>query len=164
MILIGSEGLVRPFVTTLGLNDGRYYFTRPANFPPYEELQDGTIIQSHPLFGDFPYEQYADLQFYNMMGESPALDLEGLDLADGDPVIRMIHSYQVNRPLGYLVERKVGAGYLVVTSMKFDQSLPESQYLLGQMARYAQAGQWNACAEISEKAIRMLISGTNIDV
>lgn len=163
VILIGSEGLVRPFVTTLGLNDGRYYFTRPANFPPYEELQDGTIIQPHPIFGDFPCETYADLQFYNMMGESPALDLEGLDLADSDPIIRMIHSYQVNRPLGYLVERKLGDGYIAVTSMKIDDSLPESMYLLGQMARYAQAGQWQACPEISALAIEKLISGTNID-
>ena len=98
LILFSSEGLVRPFLSCLGLAKGKYYFTKPANFPPFEELQAGTIIQNHPMFGDFPHEGFADLQFYNMLGESPAFDIGPLGLNDEDPVIRMMHSSMVARP------------------------------------------------------------------
>ncbi len=93
LILIGAEGLVRPFQPILNLEVGRYYFTHPASFPPYEELQSGTIIQDHPIFGDFPKGDFADLQFYNMIAENAPLDLEPLDLAEEDPIIRVLHSY-----------------------------------------------------------------------
>ena len=73
-----GEGFTRPFGEHLGLKDGRYFFTKPASFPPYEEQQHGTIIRDHPMLGDFPHESYADMQFYNLIGESPAIDLEPL--------------------------------------------------------------------------------------
>ena len=163
VVLCGSEGLVRPFVPILGLNKGRYFFTRPASFPPYEELQCGTIVQTHPIFGSFPHGGYADLQFYNMIAESPALDLEGLGLADGDPIIRSIHSYQVGRPLGYLLERRLGRGGIVVTSMNLDPALPEAAYLLREITRYASNADFSDLPEVTDTALAALVSGTNID-
>ncbi len=163
LILIGAEGLVRPFQPILNLEVGRYYFTHPASFPPYEELQSGTIIQDHPIFGDFPKGDFADLQFYNMIAENAPLDLEPLDLVEVDPIIRVLHSYQVSRQLGHLVERKLGAGRIVVTSMNLLGELPEAQYLLSQMARYCMDDALADCPELSEKALAQLVSGTNID-
>lgn len=163
LILIGSEGLVRPFSPFLSLTVGRYFFTRPASFPPYEDLQSGTIICDHPMFGDFPHGAYADLQFYNMIAESPALDLEPLELTDTDPVIRMLHSYQVGRQLGYIIERRMGKGNIIVTSLNLSAELAEARYLLGNMANYAKSRDWADAPEISESAIEKLVSGTNID-
>lgn len=164
VILMASEGLVRPYLPFLSLNTGRYFFTRPASYPPYEELQSGTIILDHPILGDFPHEGLADLQFYNMIAESPALDLEGLGLHDGaDPIIRQLHAYQIQRPLGYLIERRLGKGRIIVNALKIDDVLPESKYLLHQMIGYAESKNWADAPEITPDALERLISGSNID-
>ena len=164
VILMASEGLIRPYLPFLSLNTGRYFFTRPASYPPYEELQSGTIILDHPIFGDFPHEEFADLQFYNMIAESPALDLEGLGLHDGaDPIIRQLHSYQIQRPLAYLIERRLGKGLMIVNALNIDDSIPESRYLLRQMIDYAQSKHWADVPEITPDALERLISGSNID-
>ncbi len=164
VILNGGEGLVRPFNVVLHLEKGRYFFTKPASFPPYEEQQSGTIIKEHRMFGDIPHESYADLMFYNMIAESPALDLEPLGLNDADPIIRMLHAYQVCRSLGYLVERRFGKGLVIVSSLCFDDKYPESRYLLSRITEYAASGDWEDAPELSEKSIQALMLGTNIDV
>ncbi len=155
--------LVRPFCPILRLNTGRYFFTRPANFPPFEELQNGTIIQSHPILGDFPADNYADLQFYRLIAEMPAIDLEPLGLADEDPIIRMIHSYYVNRSLGYIVERQYGAGRLVLTSMDIFSDNPEAQYLLDQICAYELSGNKAPCTALSEFSLLQIMKATEID-
>ncbi|MBI3920967.1 MAG: hypothetical protein HY318_06055, partial [Armatimonadetes bacterium] len=56
VILAASEGLVRPFRPKFGFTLGHYFFTPPANYPPYEDGHDGTLITQHPMLGDFPHE------------------------------------------------------------------------------------------------------------
>ena len=163
VIVNGGEGLIRPFDPVQHLSVGRYFFSKPASYPPYEELQSGTIIKHNKMFGDMPHRKYADLMFYNMIGESPALDLEPLGLNDEDPVIRMIHAYQVCRSLGYLVERKLGKGLLIVTSLCIDEKFIESMYFLSKVTEYAVNGDWEDSPQISQDSINKLISGTNID-
>ena len=163
VILKAAEGLVRPFSPILHLSKGKYYFTRPASYPIYEELQSGTVIKEHKIFGTFPYESHADLQFYRMIGESPALDLEGLDLADFDPIIRSVHSYQIGRPLGYLLSRRVGNGAVIVSALNFSPAFPESRYLLREISQYAKEGDFEDLPQMSEAALQNLIIGTNID-
>jgi len=158
VILGSSEGLVRPFLQVLGLTEGRYFFTKPANFPPLEELQAGTIIRDHPMLGDFPHENFADLQFYNLIGESPAFDIGSLGLNDEDPVIRMLHSSFVARPLALLLERSLGKGRIIMTAMDMDRKFPEARYLLKQICRYALGGDKPACAEMSESTLEKLLA------
>ena len=98
-----------------------------------------------------------------MIGESPALDLEGLDLADFDPIIRSVHSYQIGRPLGYLLLRRIGKGAVIVSALNFSPAFPESMYLLREISQYAKKGDFADAPPISETALQNLISGTNID-
>lgn len=158
LILFSSEGLVRPFLSCLGLAKGKYYFTKPANFPPFEELQAGTIIQNHPMFGDFPHEGFADLQFYNMLGESPAFDIGPLGLNDEDPVIRMMHSSMVARPLGSLIERSLGDGRIIMIALDMNSTNPEAAYLLRQICLYTLRGDKPACAEMSRDTLDMILT------
>ncbi len=155
VLLAASEGLVRSFQPKLGMRD-QYFFTPPANYPPYEDGQNGTIISDHPLFGDFPHEGFADLQFYRLITGQPPLDLEPLGLAAGTPILRVIHSYPVSRPLAYLVERRWGQGGLVITALNLDQTWPEARWLAGEMCRYA-AGEAFApelhCEEMTVKRL-----------
>ena len=159
-VVVAAEGLVRPMRSKLGLEKGRYFFTPPANYPPYEDGLDGTIIRRHPMLGDFPHEGFADLQFYRILGESPPIDLEPLGLHVKDPVLRAMHTYMVGRPLGYLVEIKVGTGGLVLCSLGLDQALPEARYLLQQICRYAAGDQFRPELEPSGEELEFLKRST----
>jgi len=162
VVLAASEGLVRPFGPKLGLSVGRYFFTPPANYPPYEDGHDGTIILDHPMLGEFPHEGFADLHFYRLMGEAPPLELESLGLSDADPVIRAMHSYPVGRSLGYLVERRFGKGGIIVTALDLDQSLPEARYLLGALCAHAGGDAFAPGRELGDPALAAIRSGTMI--
>jgi len=133
VLLAASEGLVRPHRPLFGYV--RHFLTPPANYGPYEDGQNGTIIRDHPLLGDFPHEGWADLPFFRVIDGAPPLMLEPFGLADEDPIVRAIHRYPVLHPLGYLVERSCGAGRLIVSALDFQPAWPEARYLLHCLSR-----------------------------
>lgn len=162
IILAASEGLVRPFRPKFGFILGHYFFTPPANYPPYEDGHDGTIIIVHPILGDLPHEGFADLQFFRMIANSPPLELEPLGLNDGDPVIRVMHSYPVCRSLAYLVERGLGRGGMIICALDLDQSLPEARCLLAGMCEYAAGDQFRPAVALSEASLQRLAAATRL--
>jgi len=141
-LIAATEGLVRPFMPKLGLGTGRYFFTPPANYPPYENANAGTIIARHPMLGDFPHEGFADLQLYRLIAESPPLDLDGLGAARKDPVIRSLNTFHLCGALGYLAEFRLGKGGVIVSALGLDQKLPEARYLLAQVLTHAAGGRF----------------------
>jgi hypothetical protein len=146
VILAAGKGLVRPHPPLFGYV--KYFFTPPANYQPYDQGQNGTIILDHPALGDFPHEGFADLQFFRLMEESPPLDLDALGLAKSDPVIRVIHRYPVFHPLAYLMECSVGKGGLVLCAMELNPSWPESRYLLAQLCTRAENKDFRPAAQL----------------
>ena len=76
VILVATEGLVRPHHQLFGYV--KYFFTPPANYSPYEDGQNGTVIRNHAMLGGFPHEGFADFQFFRLIDEAPPLDLEPL--------------------------------------------------------------------------------------
>jgi beta-galactosidase len=139
-----------------------YFFTPAANFQPYEDGQNGTIVANHPALGDFPHEEFSDLQFFRLMETAPPLDLERLDLAQGDPVIRVIHRYPVCRPLAHLLERSVGKGGLIFSALDLKASWPEARYLLTQFGMYAGGERFHPTAELSDTALRNIAKCTAV--
>ena len=135
VLLAASEGLVRPHPPNFGYV--RYFLTPPANYGPFEDGQNGTVISDHPLLGHFPHEGFADLPFFRIIDGAPPLALEPLGLNDEDPIVRTIHRYPVLHPLGYLVERSCGAGRLIISALDLQPSWPEARYLLDCICRAA---------------------------
>lgn len=150
VLLAAGEGLVRPHHPLFGYV--KYFFTPPANYAPYEDGQNGTVIADHPILCGFPHEGFADLQFFRMIDNAPPLDLEPLGLADVEPVIRVIHRYPVLRPLGYLVERRVGAGGLLLSSLEFNPAWIEARWLLANLCRGFAAGGLDGVPALSAEA------------
>lgn len=136
IFLVASEGLVRPFYPKLGLIHGRYFFTPPANYPPYEDGYSGTIVRNHKMLGDFPNEGFCDLQFYRMVAESPAISLQPFSLLKQKPVIQVFSTYYVCHPLAHLIEFGVGKGGIIISSLNFNPDLPEAKYLLSNILKY----------------------------
>jgi hypothetical protein len=135
VILAATEGLVRPHPPNFGYV--HYYFTPPANYSPYEDGQNGTLVADHPMLGAFPHEGVADLHWFRMIDQAPPLDLEPLGLTEGEPVVRAIHRYPVCRSLGYLHEVAVGHGRLMVCGLQLSPQWVEARYLLAQLCAYA---------------------------
>jgi hypothetical protein len=160
VLLIATEGLLRPFNPKFGFTLGHYYFTPPANYPPYEDGHDGTILAHHPALGDLPHDGWADLLFFRMIADAPPLDLEPLGLTAADPILRVLHSYPVCRPLGYLYEARVGEGGLLISALNLDQSWPEALYLLRQLRAYLSGDDFNPSAPLSDRSISALLSAT----
>jgi beta-galactosidase len=161
-VLAATEALLRPFPPKFGLALGHYFFTPPANYPPYEDGHDGTIILDHPMLGDLPHEGFADLHFFRLITDHAPLDLEPHGLTGADPVIRVLHSYSVARPLGYLAEVGIGAGRLVICALGLDQSLPEARYLLGRICAYASGGELSPAPQLSDAGLAAIVSATRI--
>jgi hypothetical protein len=154
VILAAGEGLVRPHPPLFGYVN--YFFTPPANYAPYEDGQNGTVVADHPLLAGFPHEGFANLQCFRMIDNAPPLDLEPLGLADAAPVIRVIHRYPVLRPLGYLVARRVGAGGLLMSSLAFNPAWIEARWLLAALCRRLAADDWHPAVELSAAAAARL--------
>ena len=83
--------------------------------------------------------------------------LEPLGLAGGDPVIRVIHRYPTQHPLGYLVERRLGAGGLIICSLELDPDWIEARWLLERLCRYAGSDAWNPALELTPAAQTRLL-------
>ena len=160
VFLVASEGLVRPFYPTL--LEGRYFFTRPAEYPPYEDGNAGTIVQNHPMLADFPHEGFCDLQFYRMVAESPPISLDPLGSLNQEPVIRAFSSYFVCHPLAYLIELNLGKGGLIVSALNLDQSFPEARHLLSSILHYAVSDRFKPKDDISEQALHHLSAETRL--
>lgn len=166
VLLAASEGLVRPFRPKFGFTEGQYFFTPPANYPPYEDGHDGTIVQDHPMLAGFPHEGFADWQFFNLVEKAPPLELEPLGLNGADPVIRVMHSFPVGRSLGYLVEAAVAGGPagrrggLVITALSLEPDRVEARHLLASLIAYASGPDFAPTLELGSEAIEALMEGT----
>lgn len=163
VILAASEGLVRPMRNKGTQIKGEQYFnTPPAHYPPHEDGHDGTILAEHPVFGDFPHEGFADLQFYRMIFNTPAIDLEALGLNSGDPAFRQMHSYSVCRPLSYLINAAIGKGGLIICALNLDSSFPEARYLFSCICRYAVSGRFKPDVVIDDDTYNRIKKGTDV--
>ena len=69
----------------------------------------GTWIDaSHPVFNDFPTDNYADWQWWDILNHATAMELN--ELSQLTPLIQSIDSYETNHKLGIAYEAKVGKG------------------------------------------------------
>jgi len=160
--LAAPDSITRGFDTHWsGINEGKYFFTPPANYPPYEDGHNGTILQNHPVFGDIPHGGFADLNFYRLMA-NPPLDLEPLELSAWDPMFRVIHRYPCCYSLGYITECKIGKGSLLICSLDLNQALPEASYMLKCIHEYVLSEEFMPENELSREAVEKLIRLTNI--
>lgn len=154
-ILVGTEKIVRAHpVSHFASNN--YFFTPPANYPPYSDGQNGAVIISHPVIDGFIHHGFADLNFYRLIQDAPPIDLSGFQLNDHDPIIRVIHRFPVCYPLAYLLERQIGKGRLMICALEFDEKWPEARYLLNSLISYLQGTNKAPCFELNDRQVALV--------
>ncbi|MGH9371666.1 MAG: glycoside hydrolase family 2 protein [Vicinamibacterales bacterium] len=107
----------------------------------------GTVVRDHPALHGFPHQGFGDLQFFNLMDGAVPLPLDKW-VSGFQPIMGGIRttagflskSKDLSR-VGYVFEARVGAGRLLVTSLRFrehlDEAFPEAIYLFDRLLRYA---------------------------
>ena len=114
------------------------------------------------MLGNFSHEGFCDLQFFRMIDKSPPIELDPFGELKDEPVIRQIGTYQVCQKLAYLMEFVIGRGGMIISALDLDPKLPEANYLLSQILRYAAGKDFRPKDRLSRKAIEYLISETNL--
>ena len=83
----------------------------------------GAYIQArHPLFRDFPTDEWQDLQWWELTNRAQCMNLAEFP-ADYQPIVQPIDTWHLSRKLGMLVEANVLGGRLVLTTLDLDSDL-----------------------------------------
>ena len=80
------------------------------------------IDKQHPLFKSFPTDDWANLNWWELLNKAQVMNLRELP-ADYQPAIQPIDTWHVSRKLGMMVEAQVGKGKLLMTTMDLDSDL-----------------------------------------
>ena len=113
------------------------HFWNPIMFK-WNPMIVGTLIDSkHPAFADFPTDSYADWQWWDILNNARAMEIDALK--DVTPIIQSIDSYETNHKLGIAFEARVGKGRLIVAGIDIDKNTdqrPATQQLLRSICKY----------------------------
>jgi hypothetical protein len=116
----------------------------------------------HPALAKFPTDFYGNWQWWYLLHRAGALRLDGLP-KNLEPIVRVIDDWVTARPLGLVVEAKVGKGKIVVCG--FDLTGDLSNDAVGRQMRqslldYMSGSSFHPKPEINFKQIRALFAGT----
>jgi beta-galactosidase len=127
----------------------------------------GTVLRDHPALQGFPHEGFADLQLINLVDGAIPLPLDrwaiGLRPVMGGirTTAGFLSKVKNLSRVGYVFEAKVGAGRLLVTSLRFrehfDEAYPEAIYLFDRLLRYAASADFTPTVEAGPDELQALM-------
>ena len=83
----------------------------------------GAYIQAdHPVFCDFPTDDWQDLQWWELTNRAQCMNLAEFP-ADYQPIVQPIDTWHLSRKLGMMVEARVGKGRLLLTTLDITSDL-----------------------------------------
>lgn len=119
------------------------HFWNPIMFD-WNPMIVGTLIDAdHPAFADFPTDIYADWQWWDILNNARALEMDALK--NVTPLVQSIDSYETNHKLGIVFEARVGKGRLLVAAIDGKKDLekrPATRQLFHSFCRYMQSGKF----------------------
>ncbi|MBO4906613.1 MAG: beta-glucuronidase [Bacteroidaceae bacterium] len=85
----------------------------------------GAYIQAtHPVFADFPTDDWQDLQWWELTNRAQCINLSEFP-SSYQPIIQPIDTWHVSRKLGMMVEVQVEGGSLLLTTLDISNNLDE---------------------------------------
>jgi hypothetical protein len=116
-----------------------------------------TVIAPHPLMARFPHDGLCDWQFAKMMTGGAAVQFAGLREAF-DPIIEVASSYKAPKPQAALFELRVGAGRLLVCTLKLAANDPAAVYLRAQLLAYAASEEFQPRKSVTAEQLAKFVA------
>jgi hypothetical protein len=113
---------------------------------------------THPALSAFPNEGYSDYQWWDIVTECDAMNMDGFP-ADFRPIVHLIDDWFTNRKLGILFETKVGKGKLMVCSVDLQKDInnrPAAAQFRQSLLQYMASEQFNPEKEVDINLIKEL--------
>ena len=126
--------------------------------PPH--TTGATIDTKHPLFKWFPTDDWANLNWWELLNKAQVMNLREFP-KDYQPTIQPIDTWHVSRKLGMMVEARVGNGKLLMTTMDLKSDLSH-RLVAAQMRKailqYMASEEFNPSLSLSEQIIEDLFT------
>ncbi len=110
-----------------------------------------------PALAEFPTDEYSNWQWWYLVHRAGALRLDLLP-RDLKPMVRVIDDWVTARPLGLVVEGRVGAGKIIICGFDLTREAgdPVSQQMRRSLADYAASDHFAPATELTEAAVTAL--------
>lgn len=139
------------------------HFWNPIMFN-WNPMIVGTLIDAyHPAFTDFPTNEYADWQWWDILNHTTALELDNLN--NITPIIQSIDSYETNQKLGIAFEAKVRNGKLFVLCIDPEKDINKrlaSQQLISSVEKYVASQQFDPKATLQSYELDALFPAISV--
>jgi hypothetical protein len=128
--------------------------------PPH--TTGASIDKSHPLFKDFPTDDWSNLNWWELLNRAQVINLSQMP-ADYQSPIQPIDTWHVSRKLGMMLEAQVLKGRLLLTTMDITNDL--NKRLVARQMRYAilkymQSDDFRPSLQLTVEQIRKLYTDT----
>ncbi|WP_229696286.1 hypothetical protein [Paenibacillus albidus] len=116
------------------------------------------IDNSHPVFRDFPSEQYSTYPWWSIVSHSKSIIMDGT-AKEWSPIVQTIDNFERNHKLGFLLECRVGQGNLLVCALDADKAggTPEGRQFLSSLTAYMKSAEFRPRYEASVSELLQLI-------
>ncbi len=110
-----------------------------------------------PALAEFPTDDYSNWQWWYLVHRAGALRLDLLP-RDLKPIVRVIDDWVTARPLGLVVEGRVGAGKIIICGFDLTREAgdPVSQQIRRSLADYATSDRFAPATQLTEAAVAAL--------
>ena len=126
--------------------------------PPH--TTGATIDRSHPLFREFPTDDWANLNWWELLNKAQVMNLREFP-KEYQSAIQPIDTWHVSRKLGMMVEARVGKGKVLMTTMDLQNDL-QHRLVARQMRKaildYMQSDAFRPTMEVGESIITDLFT------
>ena len=119
----------------------------------------GAYIQAdHPIFRDFPTDDWQDLQWWELTNRTQCINLAEFP-ANYQPIVQPIDTWHLSRKLGMLLEARIGKGRLILTTFDLTSDLNHrivARQLRQSIIRYMQSPDFQPSLELSPETLHHL--------
>ena len=120
------------------------------------------IEKDHPVFADFPTDDWQDLQWWELVNKAQVMNLSEFP-RDYQPIVQPIDTWHVSRKLGMLLEARVLRGRLLMTTMDITSNLdhrPVARQLRQSILNYMQSDRFQPAIQLDPQVITNLFERT----
>ena len=128
--------------------------------PPH--TTGASIDKSHPLFKDFPTDDWSNLNWWELLNRAQVINLSQMP-ADYQSPIQPIDTWHVSRKLGMMLEAQVLKGRLLLTTMDITNDLDKrlvARQMRYSILKYMQSDDFRPSLQLTVEQIRKLYTDT----